>query len=195
MRRFLLALALITFSRQATAAAKIEADNGTPVTFTSTRPDTEIFVAAGDVPDRAYPDPFENVGVAPLTLKLAPGLYTIETVGPTQSTVHETIMVDRWSRSYEVRPGDATVKTVGIVAIATGVVSILAGIIVAVSFGQGDGSFNKFAIAIPLLVAGGGVTLGGVGLSILGTTRLKEQKDKPAPPSAAGLGPTFTVHF
>jgi hypothetical protein len=145
------------------------------VTITSDHTDTIVFIAKGAVPSTVYPDPFENIGPAPVTVKLSPGLYTIETDGPTQTMGHETITVDRWPVNVQVRTGDAMVRTFGTIGIATGVLGILAGIVVLATFGHNESaqSSDKFTVAIPLLVGGGVFALGGVGLSFLGATHVR----------------------
>jgi hypothetical protein len=166
---------------------KIEDPAGTPLTITSDHTDTEIFVAKGPVPKHHEIDSFERVGVAPTTLKLAPGIYTFETEGPTQSSGHEVVTVDRWPMNVTVKTGDATVKTMGTILIALGVVGIVGGIVVVATFGQGDKQFDKYTLAIPMLVGGAGVAGIGVGLSFLGATSVQgAMPPSPAsPPKAA----------
>jgi hypothetical protein len=157
------------------ATPKIEDENGTPVTITSDHTDTTIFIAKGAVPSTVYPDPFEKLGQAPVTVKLSPGLYTIESDGPTQTMGHETITVDRWPVKVQVRTGDATVRALGTVSIAAGVLAILSGIVVITTFGHNESAqnTNKYTVAIPLLVGGGILGLGGVGFSFLGATHVR----------------------
>ncbi len=161
---------------------KIEDPSGAPVTITSDHTDTEIFVAKGPVPRHHEIDTFERVGVAPTTVKLAPGIYTFETEGPTQSSGHELVTVDRWPMNVTVKTGDATVKTLGTILIALGVVSIVGGIVVVATFGQGDKQFDKYTLAIPMLAGGAGVIGIGVGLSFLGGTSIQQATAPAAPP-------------
>ena len=193
-----LAPTLLTLAALAIAPAvradppKIEDAAGTVVTVTSDHTDTEIFVAKGPVPKHHEIDSFERVGVAPTQIKLAPGIYTFETEGPTQSSGHELVTVDRWPLDVKVKTGDATVKTFGTILLALGVVSIIGGIVVVATFGQGDKQFDKYTLAIPMLAGGAGVIGIGVGLSFLGGTTIQQAMPpaaqpppSPAPPKAA----------
>jgi len=147
------------------ARPAIEFANGVDVTFTSKDVSTGIYLAHGDVPVGTTPDPFERVGLAPLTLKLAPGTYTLESGSPTASTGHQRFVVEQGKPlAIEVRPGSAGLKTIGGVFIGLGVVSMILGVIAIVSFSPGDSTYNRFGIGLPLLLGGAGV--GGVGLTM-----------------------------
>jgi hypothetical protein len=166
-------------------APSIADENGTPVTITSTHVDTTIYLAKGPVPRHPEVDSFEKIGIAPLTIKLAPGIYTIESDGPTQTMAHETLMIDRWPTTIEVRTGDAAVRTLGTVMVAAGVISIIAGIVVIATFGKGDSSnFDKYTVALPLLGVGAGVAGIGVGFSFWGATTVATS----TPPGALPRG-------
>ena len=85
-----------------------------PVTFVSKDPAMEIYIAHGDVPARTFPDPFEKVGVVPVTVKLSPGQYTIETASAKSSTGHERLQVESNAPlTVDVHGGDAMVKAFG----------------------------------------------------------------------------------
>jgi hypothetical protein len=172
------------------AQPKIADPNGTEVTFKSTRLDTEILLAHGDVEKGTYPDPFEKIGVATVTVKLAPGAYTIETISPSTSLGYERIRVGTTSMTIEVRPGDELVKTLGGVFAGLGVTSILAGVIVAVAVSPHDQSFNRWAIAGPMFIGGGVALLAGFGLTLLGSTTFVLPSA-----SAQGLGAQWVVRF
>lgn len=185
-RRFAPALLVLTLAPALHAEPKIADPDGTPVTIVSSHTDTEVFIARGPVNSRNAPEAFEPLGVAPVDVKLAPGTYTLESTGPTQSLGHQIITVDHWPVKIEIRTGDATVKTLGTILIALGVVSILAGIVVVVSFGQGDKAFDKYPLAIPLLAGGAGAAGIGVGMSFLGATNIGPVlAPKPAAPTGA----------
>jgi hypothetical protein len=166
-------------------APKIADENGTPVHFESSHVGTTIYLAKGPVPRRAEPDPFEIVGVAPLDIKLAPGIYTIETEGPTQSTGHETIMIDRWPMTVQVKTGDAAVRSIGTVLLAAGTLAIITGIVIVASFGSGEGNFNKYTFSIPFLAGGAAFAGVGVGMLFLGATNVSGQT--PPAPRPAGV--------
>jgi hypothetical protein len=161
--------------------------DGQLVTITTTQRDAVVYLAKGNIPPNAAPDAFENVGAAPVTLHLAPGNYTIEIGGPTISDGHATFAVRDAPLRIEVRPGNATVKTFGGVLIALGASAVIAGIIVLITYTQKEGSFDKAAIAIPLLASGVGVGLGGVGLTVVGTTKIDVPRTAGIAPSNGGL--------
>ena len=155
-------------------APKISDAAGTPVTITSSNKDTWIFLAKGDVPENAQPDPFERVGEAPLEIRLAPGVYTLESGNPTSTTGHARFRVEQGRPFHiDVRNGDATVRTFGAVFIGTGIIAVLLGVVTIVSVSSNDSHFNRYAIGLPLLI-GGGVAGGvGIGFSVAGATSLK----------------------
>ncbi len=174
---------------------KIEDPQGTKLTITSDHTDTEIYVAKGPVPRHPEIDTFERVGIAPLELKLTPGIYTFETLGPTQSSGHELVTVDRWPMNVQVKTGDATVKTLGTILIAIGVVSIIGGIVVVATFGQGDKQFDKYSLAIPMLAGGAAAAGIGVGMSFLGSTSITPST-APSPAAAPkGAQANVTLKF
>jgi hypothetical protein len=167
--------------------AAIESPDGVPVTFSSKDLSMEVFLAHGDVPEGAMPDPFERVGVVPRSLHLAPGTYTIETASPTTSTAHRWFVIERGAPvSVEVRPGDASVKSFGAVFIALGTVAAILGVVAIVSFSGNDTHYNRYAIGLPLILGGLGVAGLGFGMTALGATEVRVQRTAPRP-GAAGL--------
>jgi hypothetical protein len=188
-------LAVLAYAPIAAAQPKIADENGTPVHITANHNDTTILIAKGPVPKRAEPDPFERLGVAPIDIKLAPGIYTIETEGPTQSLGHETITVDRWPMNVEVRTGDAAVKTIGTVLLAVGTLAIITGIVVVASFGSGEGKFDKYAYSIPFFVGGAVTATVGVGMIFLGATNVRAETPKTPSSLPQGLGLQGFVRF
>jgi hypothetical protein len=175
---------------------KIEFEQGVEVTITSKDPATEIFLAHGDVPRDTMPDPFERVGLVPLTLKLAAGTYSLETASPTQSTGHERFVVEQGKPlAIEVHQGDASVKGIGTVVIGLGVVSIVLGVVAIVAFSPGDSNYNRWGVGIPL-IAGGGAACGvGIGMTALGSTDVHVlPQARPGRPGASAI-PTLTFRF
>jgi hypothetical protein len=178
------------------ANPKIAYEHGVEVTITSKDPATEIFLAHGDAPGGTFPDPYERIGLAPITIKLAAGTYSIETASPTQSTGHDRFMVEQGKPLHiEIHPGDANVKSIGSVLAGLGVVSIVLGIVAIVSFGPNDSSYNRFGVGLPLIIggaAGGGV---GIGMSVAGATSV-DVHAQPRPMRAAAVAvPTLTLTF
>ena len=172
------------------ALAKIADAAGTPVTIGASKNDTWIFLAKGDVPENTLPDPFERVGVAPLEIRLAPGVYTIESGSPTSSTGRARFRVEQGRPFHiDVSNGDSTVKTFGAVTIGTGIVAVLLGIVTIVSVSSNDSHFNRYAIGLPLLIGGGVASAVGVGLSFAGATSVK------MPASNQAISGQLTIRF
>ena len=175
----------------------IEFADGVPVTFTSKDPSTEIYLAHGDVPVGTTPDPFERVGLAPITLKLAAGTYTLETGSPTASTGHQRFVVEQGRPlSVDVRAGNAGLKTVGGVFIGLGIVSMILGVVAIVSFSPGDANYNRFGVVLPLLFAGGAVAGIGVTMAAVGATDVRVRlQDRPSPPRTTSFVPSLVWRF
>jgi hypothetical protein len=184
----------------AQARPSVETAEGVPVSFTSTDPTMRIYIARGDVPSNAPAATFERAGVVPLTLHLAPGTYTLEAESPRASTGHQRLLVEPSApMRVEVRSGDATVKTVGTVLIALGVVTALLGVVALVSISPDDSRYNRFGIGLPLVIGGVGGAGVGFGLSALGSTELRVPHPPPggaprAPPASTFL-PGVVVRF
>jgi hypothetical protein len=177
------------------AGPQIAYEVGVEVTITSKDPATEIYLAHGDVPIGTYPDPYERIGLAPITIKLAAGTYSIETASPTQSTGHERFMVEQGRPQHiEVRPGDANVKAVGAVIAGLGVVSIVLGVVAIVSFSPDDSSYNRFGIGLPLILGGAAGCGIGIGMTVLGATSVHVEH-QPQPGRPVGAVPSMTFAF
>jgi hypothetical protein len=170
----------------------IETPGGVQVSFTSTDPTMRIYIARGDVPTSTPPDTFQKVGVVPLTLQLAPGTYTVEAESPKASTGHQRLLVEPGAPvRVEVRSGDATVKTMGTVLIALGVVTALLGVVALVSISSDDSHYNRFGIALPLILGGVGGAGVGFGLSALGSTELRVPRLPPGGAPRVAPATTF----
>ncbi len=172
---------------------------GVDVTITSKDPATEIFLAHGDVPGDTMPDPYERIGLAPITIKLAAGTYSIETASPTQSTGHDRFMVEQGKPlRIEVRAGDASVKSVGAVIAGLGVISIVLGIVAIVSFSPDDSHYDRWGIGLPLVLGGAAGCGIGIGMTVLGATRVDVRaQPRPLSPRAATAValPALTLRF
>jgi hypothetical protein len=179
--------------------AAIETDDGTPVTFVSNDVATEIFLARGDVPSGTTPDPFVRMGVVPLTAKLSPGIYTVETASPKASTGHQRLFVEQGAPlRVEVHAGDATLKTIGTTLIGLGVVAAILGVVAIVSISPNDQSYNRFGIGLPLVI--GGAAGAGLGWVLIGagSTSVSAPHLPPAvaPPRTSGApGVSLVVRF
>jgi hypothetical protein len=179
------------------AAPAIESPDGVPIMFTSKGKTTRVYLARGDVPAHAEPDPFEKVGVAPVILKLSPGTYTIDTEGPGQANGHQRFQVESGApMTVAVHPGDSSLKALGGVLIALGVASIAVGIVAAVSFSKNDTGYDRWALALPLGLGGAGGIALGWGLSAAGSTDVQVPQLPPGgKPHPAALGPALTLSF
>jgi hypothetical protein len=150
---------------------EVASPDGVPVTFLSKSASTRIYVAHGDYGDRPDPDPFKKVGMAPVTVRLPPGTYTVETEGPTQSNGHQRFVVEHDAPlTVQVHPGDPSLKTVGGILIALGVVSIALGIVTILSISKDDSHFDRWGIGLPLCIGGAAGAGLGWGVTAAGST-------------------------
>jgi hypothetical protein len=144
------------------------------VRITSTNVDTTIYLAKGDVPRDPVDDPFERLGTAPLTIKLAPGVYTIQSSNPTSSMGHARFHVEQnHPIDIEVRNGDASVRSIGAVMQGLGIAAILTSVAVIVAISPHDQNFNRWGIGLPLLFGGAGLAGLGLGFYVAGSTSMK----------------------
>ncbi len=172
---------------------KIEDPGGVPVTFTSEDKTMRVYIAHGDVPERAIPDPYEKLPELPFTVRLAPGTYTMEAESQTASTAHEHLFVERDApMTVRIRSGNAMVKTFGSVFIAAGVVAAILGIVAIVSIAPHDQSFNRWAVGLPLTIGGVAVAGLGIGMTALGSTNVDAPR---LPPGGAPRGVALAVSF
>ena len=172
---------------------KIEDQAGVPVTFTSEDRTMRVYIAHGDVPERAMPDPYEKLPELPFTVRLAPGTYTMEAESQTASTAHEHVFVEREApMTVRIRGGNAMVKSFGTVFIAAGVVATILGIVAIVSIAPNDQSFNRWAVGLPLSIGGVALAGLGVGMTALGSTNVDAPR---LPPGGAPRGVAFAVSF
>ncbi len=153
---------------------KIADPTGTPVRITSTNVDTDIFLVRGDAPEHPLGDPFERIGTAPLMIRLAPGVYTIQSSNPTSSLGHARFHVEQGHAiDIVIRNGDAGLRTVGGVFIGLGVTAVLLGVLAMVAISPHDDNYNRFGIGIPLFLGGLGVGGVGLGMTFAGSTSIK----------------------
>jgi len=144
------------------------------VRITSTNVSTTIYLARGDVPKDPVDDPFERLGNAPLEIRLAPGVYTIQSSNPTSSMGHARFHVEQGHPlDIEVRNGDASVRAIGGVMQGLGATAMILGVLAIVSISPRDQNYNRWAIGLPLFL--GGAALGGLGIGfyVAGATNIK----------------------
>ncbi len=155
-------------------APKIADSTGTPVRITSSNVDTDIFLAKGDAPENPIVDIYERIGTAPLVIRLAPGVYTIQSSNPTSSMGHARFHVEQGHAiDIVVRNGDAALRTVGGVFVGIGVTAMLLGVLAMVAISPHDDKYDRFGIGIPLFLGGIGLGGVGVGLTFAGSTTMK----------------------
>ena len=172
---------------------KVEDPAGVPITFTSEDKTMRVYIAHGDVPERAMPDPYEKLPELPFTVRLAPGTYTMEAKSQTASTAHEHVFVERDApMTVRIRGGNAMVKTFGTVFIAAGVVATILGIVAIVSIAPHDQNFNRWAVGLPLTIGGVALAGLGVGMTALGSTNVDAPR---LPPGGAPKGVALAVSF
>jgi hypothetical protein len=176
----------------------IEDPAGTPVTFTSNDVTMRAYLAHGDIRGEVLPDPFEKLPPLPCTVKLAPGMYTVEAESPNASTGHDHITVEHDSPiKVDIRSGNASVKAFGGVFIALGIVGAILGIVSFISISPNDGNFNRWGVGGGLL--GGGLAIGGlgIGMTIAGSTNIVSPHVAPgrAAPVTTGTGLALTYSF
>ncbi len=176
----------------------IEDPAGTPVTFTSTDVTMRAYIAHGDIRGEVLPDPFEKLPPLPVTVKLAPGMYTVEAESPNASTGHDHIFVEHDSPiKVDIRSGNASVKAFGGVFIALGIVATILGIVSFVSISPNDSNFNRWGVGGALL--GGGLGIGGlgIGMTIAGSTNIVSPHVPPGrgAPVTTGTGLALTYSF
>jgi hypothetical protein len=166
----------------------IEDPHGVPVTFDSKDVAMRVYIAHGDVPSGAIPDPFEKLPKLPVKVRLAPGLYTVEAESPNASTGHDHIQVEHDApMTVDVHGGNASVKAFGGVFIAAGIVATILGVVSIVSISPNDSSFNRWGVGLPLTLGGLGLSGLGLGMTFLGST------DFVAPHLPPGGAPHRTV--
>ncbi len=184
-------------SPKAQEAAKIASPDGVAVTFMSNAPDTVVYLAHGDVSERADPDPFERLGVAPMTVKLAPGTYTVETEGRTQSNGHQRLVVEHDAPlTVRIHAGDSNLRTVGGILAALGIAGVVLGVVAIVSITKDDSGYDRWGIGLPLVI--GGVVSSSAGFAMIagGSTDVQAPHLPPGgPPRPAGFVPRLVVSF
>jgi hypothetical protein len=193
------ARAVETSTASADPPPTLESPGGVPVAFTSNDPTMRIYVARGDVPSNAPPDAYVRAGTVPLTLRLAPGSYTVEAESPKASTGHQRLLVEPGApMQVEVRSGDATVKTMGSVLIGLGAVATILGVVAIVSISANDAQYNRFGIGLPLILGGVGGAGIGFGMLALGSTEIRAPRLPPGsvrPTPSTSLLPGLVVRF
>jgi hypothetical protein len=174
----------------------IATPGGVPVTFMSRQASTIIYLAHGDMPAHTEPDPFEKIGVAPQSIRLSPGTYTVETSGPTQTDGHQVFVVEHDAPlTVEVHPGDPTLKLLGGTLIALGVACIALGIVAILSISKDDSQYNRWGIGLPLSLGGAGGVVVGFTMAAMGSTDVHVPHLPPGTARPSAAGPMLTVRF
>ncbi len=157
----------------APAASFLNPPTGTAVEIDADKPRVAVYVAPGLVRDTEprYPDPFVKIGRTPVTVKLAPGMYTVTAESPEISVGSTVLQVGTEPVHMRIKGGSANSRSLGTLLLAIGAAGVLGAIGVEVSYSTAPSGFSKSKVAVPLFIVGG---LGiGSGLAIFlssGTT-------------------------
>ncbi len=167
--------------------AFVQPETGVAVEFESDRPYVSVFVAQGAVEDTGprYPDPFVKLGRTPLSVKLAPGVYTVTVESPDISTQSTVFAVGSQPVHVRVRSGSAGAHGVGTLLLAIGAASVLAGLAIELSHSEAADGISKSKIAVPLFIAGGVGVAGGLTIWLASGTTIEQ--DGPKPDRRAGF--------
>jgi len=164
---------------------------GTPVEIDADKPHVAVYVAQGLIRnvEPSYPDPFVKIGRTPITVKLAPGMYTVTAESPEISVGSTVLQVGAEPVHVRVKGGSSEARSMGTLLLAIGAAGVLAALGVEVSYSSSPNGISKSKIAVPLFIAGG--VIGGSGLAIFlasGTTLEHDGGPKGPRSMIAGIG-------
>jgi len=131
----------------------VQPDTGTLVEFDSDRPLVSVFVAPGllDETGPSYPDPFFKLGRTPLATKLAPGTYTVTAESPDITNGSTVFQVGTQPVHVRIRSGSSDMRTTGTLLLATGIVGLIAAILVEATYSPTlPNDIAKSKIAVPV---------------------------------------------
>jgi hypothetical protein len=151
----------------------LQPETGTPVEFDASQPLVSVYVAPGAIDDTmmVFPDPFVKVGHTPLTVKLAPGDYTVHVESPEIPVRASPLHVGTQPVHVHIRAGNDGMHGLGTLLLAVGASSALAGLVIEVSYSEAPNGISKAKIAVPLFAIGGvGVATGLTLYLLTGTT-------------------------
>jgi len=155
--------------------------SGTPVDFDATRPFISIFIAPGILANTEphYPDPFFKVGRTPVALRMAPGVYTISAESPDIPSGSTILRVGSEPVLVRVKAGSDGMRGLGTLLMAAGAASLLAAIVIEVSYSPAPNGIAKSQIAVPLFIVGGAGVASGLTFYLLSGTTFEQEGPKP----------------
>jgi hypothetical protein len=145
-----------------------------------------VYVVKWSPERQALDSDFTRVGITPVTFQLPAGIYLLEAEGPDVSRGTRLLEMRDAPRRLLVETGSEGLGTAGTLLSGIGIVSILAGTVMAVGGATGqDSDLHKTTTMIPLF-AGGAVALGsGIAMFVLSRTDIEDQPSRaPTPPQA-----------
>jgi hypothetical protein len=158
------------------APSFLQPQTGTSVEFDATRPLVSVYVAPGIIDDTtpSFPDPFVKVGRTPVTVKLAPGVYTVNVESPEIPVGSTIVRVGSQTVHVRIKAGNDGVRGLGTLLFALGAASALAGLVVEVSYSQAPSGISKSKIAVPLFAVGGVGVASGLTFYLLAGTSFQQ---------------------
>lgn len=160
----------------APAAPAFLQSTGTPVEIDATKPLISVYIAPGIIDDTtpSYPDPFVKIGRTPVTVKVVPGVYTVNVESPDIPVGSTIVRVGAQPVHVRVKAGNDGIRGLGTLLLALGATSALAGLVVELSYSQAANGISKSKIAVPLFAVGGAGVAGGLTFYLLAGTSFEQ---------------------
>jgi hypothetical protein len=135
-----------------------------------------VYLAPGVVEDTTprYPDPFFKIGRTPITVKVAPGTYTVNVESPETTVATTIVRVGTQPVHVRIRAGSESMRGLGTLLLAGGATAALAGLVLELSYSQAPNGISKSKIAIPLFAIGGAGVAGGLTFYLLSNTSFEQ---------------------
>jgi hypothetical protein len=154
----------------------LQPDTGTPVEFDSTKPLISVYLAPGIVDDTTprYPDPFFKIGRTPITVKIAPGTYTVNVESPDTTVGNTVVRVGAQPVHVRIRAGSDDMCGLGTLLFAGGAAAVLAAVVLELSYSPAPNGISKSKIAVPLFAVGGAGVAGGLTFYLLSGTSFEQ---------------------
>jgi hypothetical protein len=151
-------------------------ETGTALEFDSTKPLISVYLAPGVIEDTTprYPDPFFKIGRTPITVKVAPGTYTVNVESPDTPVATTIVRVGAQPVHVRVKAGNDGTRGLGTLLLAGGATALLAGLVLELSYSPAPNGISKSKIAIPLFAIGGAGVAGGLTFYLLSGTSFEQ---------------------
>jgi hypothetical protein len=155
-----------------------------------------VFVSRADPATGASdPSPPIKIGKAPITFLLPPGVYRIEVEGIEVSQGSLLVTMQGDPKHLMVRTGSDGLGSTGTLFIAVGITAILGATGILLSGGKAPSGWNKSKVLIPMYAAGGVLLAAGVAMSLVASTNIDDETEKPRPPSGSARGLFLRTSF